>query len=130
MYLALVALVTVSMIFGVANADSQTELFHIGNSLALEQTILNFQANPDNTLPWGYVEGTVTNPAKGYPVIIQIYSENTPVHFAQADVEEDGTYEYKFRVRNVDGANVVNIFEGSYSVVVTKVVDLSNGNWI
>ena len=58
MYLALVALVTVSMIFGVANADSQTELFHIGNSLALEQTILNFIL----TMFFGR-----HNPAKGYP---------------------------------------------------------------
>ena len=42
----------------------------------------------------------------------------------------DGTYEYKFRVRNVDGENVVNIFKGEYSVIVTKVVKLSNGGWI
>ena len=40
------------------------------------------------------------------------------------------TYEYKFRVRNVDGENVVNIFKGEYSVIVTKVVKLSNGGWI
>ena len=91
--------------------------------------VLNFQ-NPNNNLPWGYVQGKVANHAEGYPVIIQIYSENLPVHFAQADVAEDGTYEYKFRVRNVDGENVVNIFKGEYSVVVTKVVKLSNGGWI
>ena len=37
-----------------------------------------------------------------YPVIIQIYDEDGEAfHFAQTDVEEDGSYEYKFRVRNV-----------------------------
>ena len=130
MYMALVALAAVSVIFGIAHAESQTELLHIGDSLALEKTVLNFQVNPNNNLPWGYVQGKVANHAEGYPVIIQIYSENLPVHFAQADVAEDGTYEYKFRVRNVDGENVVNIFKGEYSVIVTKVVKLSNGGWI
>ncbi len=130
MYAVFVALVAVSMIFAIAHAESQTELLPIGNSLALEKTILNFQVNPDNNLPWGYVEGMVANHAKGYPVIIQIYSENLPVHFAQASVGEDGTYEYKFRVKNVDGENTVNIFNGAYTVVVTKVVKLSNGSWI
>ena len=130
MYVTLVVLAAVSVIFGIANAESQTELLHIGDSLALEKTVLNFQVNPNNNLPWGYVQGKVANHAEGYPVIIQIYSENLPVHFAQADVAEDGTYEYKFRVRNVDGENVVNIFKGEYSVIVTKVVKLSNGGWI
>lgn len=76
----------------------------------------------DNTLPWGFVEGKVINPAKGYPVIIQIYKNGEPVHFAQTDVREDGSYEYKFRARNVDGDRVINIFQGDYTVKIFKTV--------
>ena len=76
----------------------------------------------DNTLPWGYVEGKVINPAEGYPVIIQIYKNGEPVHFAQTDVREDGSYEYKFRARNVNGDQVINIFQGDYTVKIFKTI--------
>ena len=51
-----------------------------------------------------------------HPVIIQIYDDDgEAIHFAQTNVSTDGTYEYKFRVRNVDSdGNVNNIFEGDY----------------
>ncbi|MDI1496126.1 MAG: hypothetical protein K8823_1434 [Cenarchaeum symbiont of Oopsacas minuta] len=129
-HLALVALIATSLIFGVAYGAEQTKVIPIGESLALKKTILNFSAPIDNKLPWGYVSGHVTNHATGYPVIIQIYSENSPVHFAQTSVSKDGTYEYKFRVRNVDNDNVINIFEGEYSVIVSKVVNIHIGDRI
>ena len=43
MYVTLVVLAAVSVIFGIANAESQTELLHIGDSLALEKTVLNLR---------------------------------------------------------------------------------------
>ena len=43
MYVTLVVLAAVSVIFGMANAESQTELLHIGDSLALEKTVLNLR---------------------------------------------------------------------------------------
>lgn len=76
----------------------------------------------DNTLPWGFVRGKIANPADGYPVIIQIYKNGEPINFAQTDVKPDGSYEYKFRVRNVDGDQVINIFQGNYDVKVFKTV--------
>ncbi len=93
----------------------------------------------DNTLPWGFIEGTVDNHAEGYPVIVQIYQDGEPVHFAQTDVNEDGTYEYKFRARNIDGDSVVNVYEGDYEVKIFITCNFSifnifcwciNCNWV
>ena len=92
------------------------------NSVILQQKIISMHIPEDNTLPWGFVEGKVINHAEGYPVIIQIYKNGEPVHFAQTDVREDGSYEYKFRVRNVDGDQVINIFQGDYTVKIFKTV--------
>jgi hypothetical protein len=97
--------------------------FVSGNdSIVLQQKIISMHIPEDNTLPWGFVEGKVINPADGYPVIIQIYKNDEPVHFAQTDVKEDGSYEYKFRARNVDGDKVINIFQGDYTVKIFKTV--------
>lgn len=92
------------------------------NSVVLQQKIIPMHIPEDNTLPWAFVEGKVINPAEGYPVIIQIYKDDEPVHFAQTDVREDGSYEYKFRARNVDGDRVINIFQGDYTVKIFKTV--------
>jgi len=91
-------------------------------SIILQQKIISMHIPEDNTLPWGFVEGKVINPAEGYPVIIQIYKNGEPVHFAQTDVREDGSYEYKFRARNVDGDQVINIFQGDYTVKIFKTI--------
>lgn len=91
-------------------------------SIVLQQKIISMHIPKDNTLPWGFVEGKVINPAEGYPVIIQIYKNGEPVHFAQTDVREDGSYEYKFRARNVDGDQVINIFQGYYTVKIFKTI--------
>lgn len=93
-------------------------------SVVLQQKIVSMNIPEDNTLPWGFVEGKVINPAEGYPVIIQIYKNGEPVHFAQTDVKEDGSYEYKFRARNVDGDKVINIFQGDYTVKIFKTVNV------
>ena len=91
-------------------------------SIVLQQKIISMHIPEDNTLPWGFVEGKVINPVEGYPVIIQIYKNGEPVHFAQTDVREDGSYEYKFRARNVDGDQVINIFQGDYTVKIFKTI--------
>ncbi len=90
--------------------------------VVLEKKTIRMHIPIDNKLPWAFVEGKVVNPAEGYPVIIQIYKDGKPVHFAQTDVNEDGSYEYRFRVRNVDGDQVINIFQGDYTVKIFKTV--------
>lgn len=106
-----------------------TEIIPLGEGIGIEKTTLVFHAASDNTLPWGFVEGKIANHVADYPVIIQIYDhEGQPTHFAQTNVEEDGSYEYKFRVRNVDDGQTINIFEGDYSVKIFKVVYLDSGS--
>ena len=82
----------------------------------------------DNKLPWGTVIGDASDVAERYPVIIQFYKGEDPVHFAQVDVKGDGSYEYKFRVRILDSnsGEFVNIFEGDYTVKIYKVIPSTN----
>lgn len=108
--------------------EPQTEIYPLNEMMGLERSTIFFHSSPSNTLPWGFVEGNVANHVKGYPVIIQIFKEGSPVHFAQASVAEDGDYEYKFRVLNTDNGKTTKIFEGDYSVRIFKVVYLNQDN--
>ncbi len=108
------------------DAATNTEIIPLNGEIGIEKTILSLHASPENTLPWGFVEGKIANHVSSYPVIIQIYDDDGDAsHFAQTDVEEDGSYEYQFRVRNVDNGEVINIFEGDYIVKIFKVVYLA-----
>ena len=106
--------------------DSQTEIIPLDATIGLEKTSLLFHAASDNVLPWGFVEGKIANHVAEYPVIIQMFSQGEATHFAQTDVNEDGTYEYKFRVRSVDDGKIVTSFLGDYTVVIYKVVYLNS----
>ena len=130
----IVGIVLISL-FSSSFADEQfsnTEVIPIDGNIGIEKTTLTFSVPEDNNLPWAFVEGKIANPVLDYPVIIQIYDNDDQitgndvgaVHFAQADVSEDGTYEYKFRVKDIDGEKIVNIFEGDYTVIIFKVVYL------
>jgi len=130
----IVGIVLISL-FSNSFADEQfsnTEVISIDGNIGIEKTTLTFSVPNDNNLLWAFVEGKIANPVLDYPVIIQIYDNDDQitgndvgaVHFAQADVSEDGTYEYKFRVKDIDGEKIVNIFEGDYTVIIFKVVYL------
>ena len=122
----LVAMIGMSPSF----ADSSTTVLSTNDGIQLTKTVVSMSISPDNTLPWGFIEGTVEHHAEGYPVIVQIYQDGEPVHFAQTDVNEDGTYEYKFRARNIDGDNVVNVYEGDYEVKIFKSIQITGQNLI
>ena len=122
----LVAMIGMSPSF----ADSNTTVISTDNGIQLTKTVVPMIISTDNTMPWGFIEGTVDNHAEGYPVIVQIYQNDEPIHFAQTDVNEDGTYEYKFRVRNIDGDNVVNVYEGDYEVKIFKSKQITGKNLI
>jgi len=111
-------------------ADSNTMVLSTNDGIQLTKTVIPMHISPDNTLPWGFIEGTVENHAEGYPVILQIYQNGEAIHFAQTDVNEDGTYEYQFRARNVDGDNTVNIYKGDYEVKIFKSVQITGKNFI
>ena len=111
-------------------ADSNTTVISTNDGIQLTKTVVPMIISSDNTMPWWFIEGTVDNYAEGYPVIVQIYQNNEPIHFAQTDVNEDGTYEYKFRARNIDGDNVVNVYEGDYEVKIFKSKQITGKNLI
>lgn len=122
--LASLILVAAFSVTAFADSESQTTITPINSSVGIEKTIVPFHAPKENKLPWGFVEGKIANPVEGHPVIIQIFKNGEAVHFAQTTVNDDGTYEYKFRVRDFTDNRVTKIFEGDYIVKIFKVVYL------
>ena len=100
----------------------------INEEVSLQKTITTMSVPENNELPWGTVRGDASEYVERYPVIIQFYKGEDPVHFAQVDVKGDGSYEYKFRVRNLDldTGEVLNIFQGDYTVKIYKVIPNTN----
>lgn len=117
------------MIPGNISAEpNQVTVTPINEKISLEKTITTMNVPQDNKLPWGTVRGHASDVAERYPVIIQFYKGEDPVHFAQVDTRGDGSYEYKFRVRSLDSnsGKFVNIFEGDYTVKIYKVIPNSD----
>ncbi len=100
----------------------------INEEISLQQTITTMSIPQDNTLPWGAVKGAASDYVERYPVIIQFYKGEDPVHFTQVGVKGDGSYEYKFRVRSLDPGTgeIVNVFEGDYTVKIFRVIPNTN----
>jgi len=100
----------------------------INEEISLQKTVTTMSIPQDNKLPWGTVKGAASDYVERYPVIIQFYKGEDPVHFTQVDVKGDGSYEYKFRVRNLDSTTgeFVNIFEGDYTVKIFRVIPNTN----
>lgn len=137
MFASIVATILFTTVISNANSfaepiESQTEITPINNSMGIEKTTLQMSISKDNKLPWGFVEGKISNHVDDYPVIIQIFDNNEiitgnsigAVHFAQTPVNEDGSYEYKFRVLDSNQGQITKIFDGSYTVKIFKVVYL------
>jgi hypothetical protein len=126
---------SIMTVFGImmipGNVSAQTNqitVTPINEEVSLEKTITTMSVPQDNKLPWGTVSGDASDVAERYPVIIQFYKGGDPVHFAQVDAKGDGSYEYKFRVRNLDleTGETINIFEGVYTVKIYKVIPNTN----
>ena len=100
----------------------------INEKFSLETTITTLTVPENNTLPWGTVYGVASDVVERYPVIIQFYKGDDAIHIAQVDTKGDGSYEYKFRVRNLDHntGEFTNIFHGEYTVKIFKVVPNTN----
>ena len=110
--------------------ESQTEITSLNGMIGLEKSTIHFHSPENNSLPWGFVEGKIANHVEGYPVIIQIFKGTDAVHFAQTDVNANGSYEYQFRVLNSDNGMTSKIFDGDYSVKIFKVVYMYQDNLI
>lgn len=120
--LALVVIAALPAALPALAQDAVTEYVPLDGVVQLEKTAIPMHVPADNQFPWGHVKGTIQNPAEGYDVIIQMYQDDRPVHFAQVGVQEDGTYEYRFRALDVTDGRTIHIFEGDYEVVIFKVV--------
>lgn len=127
----IVLIVSIITVFGVilipgdiSAETNQITVTPINEKVSLEKTIITMNIPQDNQLPWGTVRGEASDVAERYPIIIQFYKGEDPVHFAQVDAKGDGSYEYKFRVRNMDSntGEIVNVFEGDYTVKIYKVI--------
>lgn len=108
----------------ISAGSDQITVIPINSEISIKKTVTTMDIPQENTLPWGVVSGTSSNHVGTYPAIIQIYQGDSPIHFAQVDVSEDGSYEYVFRIRNIDSVTgeAVNIFQGVYTVVIYTVV--------
>lgn len=96
-----------------------------GDYMVVQKSVVQLDVPSDNMLPWAAVSGTVTNHVPGYPVIIQIYGDDRPVRFAQVDVDDDGAFEYRLRVLDANNGLINRILEGSYTVEIFKVTQVS-----
>jgi len=127
-YFAMATLLALALLIGLnpdtATAENSTTITPINNEISIKKTIVSMNIPEDNTFPWGSVRGQASESAERHPVIIQIFKGEDPVHFAQVDVKGDGSFEYKFRVRNVDNdtGEVINIFQGDYTVSIFRVI--------
>jgi len=102
---SIMAVIGIMMIPGdIAAETSQNSITvtPINEEISLQKTVTTMSIPQDNKLPWGAVKGAASDYVERYPVIIQFYKGEDPVHFTQVDVKGDGSYEYKFRVRNLD----------------------------
>jgi hypothetical protein len=126
---SIMAVFTIMMIPVDISAESnQITVTPINEEVSLEKTTTTMSVPQENTLPWGTIRGEASDVAERYPIIIQFYQGEDPVHFAQVDAKGDGSYEYKFRVRNLDSntGEFVNVFEGDYTVKIYKVIPNTN----
>ena len=110
--------------------SNQITVTPINEKISLEKTITTMNVPENNKLPWGTVIGDASDVVERYPVIIQFYKGEDPVHFAQVDTKGDGSYEYKFRVLNSDNGVTTKIFDGDYRVKIFKVIYINQNNLI
>ena len=126
---SIIALLSIMVIPNTASAiTNEITVTPINEKVSLETTITTLTVPENNTLPWGTVYGSASDVAERYPVIIQFYKADEPVHIAQIDTKGDGSYEYKFRVRNLDTqtGQFTDIFQGEYAVKIFKVIPNTN----
>jgi len=105
-------------------AYSITTISPINEEISLKKTVIPMSIPDDNIFPWGSIRGQASENAERYPIIIQIFKGEDPVHFAQVDARGDGSFEYKFRIKNIDSetGEMINIFQGEYTVNIFRVI--------
>lgn len=133
--LSILLMISIMTVFGmimipgdISAVSNQITVTPINAKVSLEKTITTMRIPENNKLPWGTINGQASDVVERYPIIIQFYQGEYLIHIAQVDTKGDGSYEYKFRVRNLDlnTGEFVNIFEGDYTVEIYKVIPNTN----
>ncbi len=103
----------------------QTTITELNENSIIKTTTAVLSIPENNTHPFGYIQGKVVDAAEGHPVILQIYKslEEGPIHVAQVELKDDNTFEYSFRILNIDDGITTHLYEGDYFVKVIKVVN-------
>ena len=130
--LAIVASITMISVVSATTNDAIAQphyplvtLTPVNDEISIQQTQVVLSVSPDNLLPWGYVTGYASsNYVPDHPVVIQFHQNGELVHVAQVDLNDDGSYEYMFRVLSVDHntGQTTHIFQGEYIVSMYKMV--------
>lgn len=129
--LVLVASITTVATVSIVPQDAVAQSYYprvtstpINDEITLQKTEVILSVPQDNVLPWGFVTGQEHNYVPDYPAIIQFHKDGEAVHFAQVDINNDGSYEYKFRALSVDlqTGYITHVFEGDYVVSIFTVV--------
>jgi len=110
--------------FVLAESSETITITPINDKISLEKTSSIMHIPENKELSWGMVKGDPSDYVERYPVIIQFFKGGEPVHIAQVKVKGDGSYEYKFKIRNTDQntGRIIDIFEGQYTVKIFKVI--------
>jgi hypothetical protein len=126
--IAVLGIMVIPSTVGAETNQNSISVTPINEKVSLETITTILSVPENNTLPWGTVKGSASDYAERYPVIIQFYKGDEAIHVAQVDVKGDGSYEYKFRVRNLDynTGEVTDIFHGDYTVKIFKVIPNTN----
>ena len=62
--------------------SNQITVTPIDAEVSLEKTTTTMSVPENNTLPWGTIRGEASDVAERYPIIIQFYQGEDPVHVA------------------------------------------------
>ena len=122
--LAVSLLLIPSNVSAASNASEIITVTPINDKISLEKTSSTMSIPENKALVWGMVKGEPSDYVERYPVIIQFFKGEEPVHVAQVKVKGDGSYEYKFKIRNVEQntGKITDIFQGKYTVKIFKVI--------
>ncbi|MFB5638486.1 MAG: hypothetical protein ACE5RF_08760 [Nitrosarchaeum sp.] len=122
---AILALIVVMYPSSISAESSESIIIiPIDEKISLEKTSAIMNIPENKLLSWGAVKGEPSDYVERYPVIIQFFKGDEPVHVAQVKVKGDGSYEYKFKIRNTDQktGEIIDLFEGEYTVNIFKVI--------
>ncbi len=109
------------------NFSDSTQNIKINDNTSIEKSTITLNIPANNTIPWGVIKGDVTDPTIGHPVIIQFFKsiDDSPVHVAQVNLDDDDTFEYKFRLLSIDDGITTHIFSGDYFIKIFKTINIS-----